>query len=69
MSMAEYSILAGKTYRTPDEELREVKAVGNGEVTYRALAAPQGPGTIARSAEKTVPIRQFAAEVESELVS
>ena len=68
MAMAEYSILAGKTYRTPDEEIREVKTIDGGEVTYRAIAAPHGPGMIARSADKTVAVGQFAAEVENELV-
>ncbi|CAN5908867.1 hypothetical protein BH11PSE3_BH11PSE3_15440 [soil metagenome] len=67
MAMADYSILAGKTYRTAEEEVREVKSIENGEVTYRAIIAPQGPGMMARSAEKTVPLSQFAAEIESEL--
>jgi hypothetical protein len=62
-----HSILAGKTYRTPDEEMREVTRIDGEQVIYRAVMATPGPGIIARPADKRLSIEQFAREVESEV--
>jgi hypothetical protein len=34
--MAEHSILVGKSYRTPEDEVRDVTSIDNGEVVYRS---------------------------------
>jgi hypothetical protein len=50
--MEEYSILVGKSYRTPDDEVRVVKSVDHGEVEYVAGSGSRGPGMIARVSTK-----------------
>lgn len=67
MSMSEFSILVGKTYRTTDGEVRQVKAFENGEVIYRAAAAPHGPGMLGRSESQRLSLARFAADAESEV--
>ena len=67
MAMSEHSILVGKSYRTPEDEVREVNKIEDGEVTFRTVAAAHGPGMIARVAGRHLPLAQFAAEVESEV--
>jgi hypothetical protein len=67
MAMAEHSILVGKSYRTPDNEVREVSGMDKGDVVYRPVAAAApGPGVMWLPA-KRLPLAQFAAEVESEI--
>jgi hypothetical protein len=66
MSMATHSILAGKTYRTAEGEVRQVKAIEDGNVIYRAVAAPAGPGMIGRSDSQRLSLARFAADAESE---
>ena len=67
MAMAEHSILVGKSYRTPDNEVREVSGMDKGDVVYRpVVAAAPGPGVMWLPA-KRLPLAQFAAEVESEI--
>ena len=66
MSMAEHSILVGKSYRTPDNEVREVSGMDKGDVVYRPVATTSGPGVLWMPA-KRISLAQFAAEVESEI--
>ena len=67
MPMSEHSILVGKTYRTTEGEVRQVKALENGDVLYRAVAASNGPGMIGRSDSLRLPRARFAADAESEV--
>jgi len=67
MPMSPHSILAGKCYRTPEEEMRQVKAVDQDEVVYTAVSSSHGVGLIARVADKRLSLVRFAAEVESEV--
>jgi hypothetical protein len=67
MPMAEHSILVGKSYRTPGNEVREVSAVEGGNVVYRLVAGAVGSGLESIGPPKRVPLSQFAAEVESEI--
>ena len=66
MAMAEHSILVGKSYRTPDNEVREVSAMDKGDVVYRQVSTTSGPGVLWGPAQR-LPLAQFAAEVESEI--
>ena len=66
MPMAEHSILVGKSYRTPGNEVREVSAMEKGDVIYRPVSTTSGPGVLWAPA-KRLPLAQFAAEVESEI--
>ena len=67
MSMSEYSILVGKAYRTTDREVRQVEAFEKGDVLYRAVTAPRGPGVLGRSETKRLSLARFAADAESEV--
>lgn len=67
MPMAPYTILAGKSYRTPDNEIREVISIEGDDVIYRCVAAPAGPGVIGMSGEKRMPLGTFLDDVESEV--
>jgi hypothetical protein len=66
MAMAEHSILVGKSYRTPDNEVREVSAMDKGDVVYRPVSTTSGLGVLWGPAHR-LPLAQFAAEVESEI--
>jgi hypothetical protein len=66
MAMAEHSILVGKSYRTPDNEVREVSGMEKGCVVYRPVTAGPGAGVMWAPA-KRLSLAQFAAEVESEI--
>ena len=67
MPMAEHSILVGKSYRTPHNEVREVSGLDKG----RCRLPPgdhRGPGPgVMWAPAKRLPLAQFAAEVESEI--
>jgi hypothetical protein len=65
--MDQHSILAGKTYRTGDNELRRVLAVEGDLVTFNTVAAM--PGVIARAEEVTLPLAEFARQAEGEASS
>lgn len=67
MSIGEGSVLAGKSYRMRDGEIREVAAVEDDEVVYRTLAAPLRSGMIVRSTEQRQPLPAFMAEAEGEV--
>jgi hypothetical protein len=66
MAMAEHSILVGKSYRTPDNEVREVSGMDKGDVVYRPVTVAPGPGVTWLPARR-LPLARFAAEVESEI--
>ena len=66
MAMGRDSIMVGKSYRTPGDEVRTVQSIDNDEVVYRA-ACGASPAMIARTADKKCSLAEFAAEVEAEL--
>ena len=66
MPISQLDVLVGKSYRTPDNEVREVSGMDKGDVVYRPVAAAPGPGVMWLPA-KRLPLAQFAAEVESEI--
>jgi hypothetical protein len=66
MAMGQNSIMVGKSYRTPDDEIRTVQSIDSGEVVYRA-ASGATPGMIARAADQKLSLEDFAAEVEEEV--
>ena len=66
MAMGIRSIMVGRAYQARDGEVREVTAIDNEIVTYRALSVPAGPGVIARSAERRMALTTFADEAEGE---
>ena len=66
MAVGQNSILVGKSYRTPDDEIRTVQSIDDGEVVYRAVSGAT-PGMIARAADQKLSIEDFAAEVEAEV--
>jgi hypothetical protein len=66
MPMGPNSILVGKSYRTPDNEIRTVQSIDHGAVVYRA-ASGATPAMIARLADQTLSLADFAAEVEGEV--
>jgi hypothetical protein len=66
MAMGPNSILVGKSYRTPDDEIRTVQSIDNGEVVYRAASAAT-PAVIARAANQKLSLEDFAAEVDGEV--
>lgn len=67
MPMAEHSILVGKSYRAPQSEVREVSAIEGSNVLYRVVSGTVGSGLESIGPPKRIPLRQFAAEVESEI--
>ena len=62
MPVAEDSILLGKSHRTPDEEVRDVRAIDNGGVIYLAVPHPGAGHDCAITAAAT----SLGAEVEGE---
>lgn len=66
MAMGLDSIMVGKSYRTPGEEVRTVQSIDNDEVVYRA-ACGASPTMIARTEDKKCSRAEFAAEVEAEV--
>jgi len=66
MAVGQNSIMVGKSYRTPDDEIRTVQSIDGDEVVYRS-ASGATPAMIARVAEQKLSLRDFAAEVEGEV--
>jgi len=66
MPMGPNSIVVGKSYRTPDDEIRTVRSIDNGDVVYHA-ASGATPAMIARVADQKLSLAEFAAEVEGEV--
>ena len=66
MAMGQKSIMVGKSYRTPDDEIRTVVSIDDGEVLYEA-ASSASPVMIARAAHKRISLADFAAAVDGEV--
>ena len=66
MPMGRDSIMVGKSYRTPGDEVRTVQSIDNDEVVYRA-ACGASPTMIARTEDRKCSLAEFAAEVEAEV--
>lgn len=66
MAMGLDSIVVGKSYRTPDNEVRTVQSIDGDEVVYRA-ACGAAPAMIARVTDQKCSLEDFAAAVEAEL--
>ena len=69
MPMDVRSIMAGKCYRTPEGEMRQVTAIESGNVAYSSISATHGPGLLTRLAGKRLPLERFASEVEYEVTA
>lgn len=66
MTMGKNSIMVGKSYRTPADEIRTVQSINDGEVVYRA-ASGASPAMITRTADQKCSLAEFAEEVEAEV--
>jgi hypothetical protein len=58
MAMGHDSIMVGKSYRTPGDEVRTVRGIDNDEVVYRA-ACGASPTMIARTEDRKCPVRNL----------
>jgi hypothetical protein len=65
MAMGRNSIMVGKSYRTPDDEIRTVQSIDNGEVVFRA-ASGATPAMIEHAVDQKLSLEDFAAEVDGE---
>jgi hypothetical protein len=68
MPMSQDSILAGKCYRTPEEEMRQVTAIDQNEVVFTSVSSTHGVGLISKAADKRLSLARFAEEAESEVL-
>lgn len=66
MPVSQERILAGRSYRTGANELREVSAVDQDEVVYHSLF-PGSAGLMVRTPDKRLALARFAAEAQSEV--
>ena len=66
MAMGRNSIMVGKSYRTPDDEIRTVQSIDIGEVVYQA-ASGAAPAMIEHAVDQKLSLEDFAAEVEGEV--
>ena len=66
MAMGLNSIMVGKSYRTPENEIRTVQSIEGEEVVYRA-ACGTTPALIARLTGQKCSLADFAAQVEAEV--
>jgi hypothetical protein len=66
MAVGRDSIMVGKSYRTPGDEVRTVQSIDGDEVAYRA-ACGASPTMIARNEDRKCSLAEFAAEVEAEV--
>jgi|EndMetStandDraft_7_1072992.scaffolds.fasta_scaffold121499_2 hypothetical protein len=66
MPISQDHIVAGRSYRTAANELREVSAIEQDEVVYHSLF-PGAAGLIVRTPAKRVALIRFAAEVQTEV--
>lgn len=66
MAMGVNSILVGKSYRTPDNEVRTVQSIDDDEVVYRA-ARGATPAMIASVNDQKCSLVDFAAQVDAEV--
>jgi len=63
--MEPHSILAGKTYRAADDELRRVVSIEGDIVVYKSVVAT--PGVIGQHADMKMPLGDFAQQAQGEL--
>ena len=62
------TILAGRSYRTVANEVREVSALEKDEVVYRSVfSTGRDSGMMVRTPDKRVALARFAAEAQSEV--
>jgi len=66
MPISQERILAGRSYRTTANELREVSAVDQDGVVYHSLF-PGSAGLMVRTPDKRLALARFAAEAQSEV--
>jgi hypothetical protein len=66
MPVSQERILAGRSYRTVANELREVSAVEQDEVVYHSLF-PGSAGLMVRTPDKRLALARFAAEAQTEV--
>jgi hypothetical protein len=64
MPMSQNSILMGKCYRTPEDEMRQVTAVEQDEVIFTSVSSTHGVGLISKATDKRLPLAFFAKEAE-----
>lgn len=65
MPVLQERILAGRSYRTVANELREVSAVEQDEVVYHSVFSGAA-GLRVRTPDKRIALARFAAEAQSE---
>lgn len=66
MPVSQERILAGRSYRTVANELREVSAVERDEVVYHSVFAGSA-GLMVRTPDKRLALARFAAEAQAEV--
>ena len=66
MPMWQERILAGRSYRTVANELREVSAVEQDQVVYHSVF-PGAAGLMVRTPDKRLALDRFAAEAQTEV--
>jgi len=66
MAMGRNSIMVGKSYRTPDDEIRTVQSIDNDQVVYRA-ASGAAPAMIEHAVDQKLSLEAFAAGVDGEV--
>jgi hypothetical protein len=66
MPISQERILAGRSYRTGANELREVSAVEQNEVVYHSVF-PGSAGLMVRTPDKRLALARFAAEAQVEV--
>ncbi len=66
MPISQERIIAGHSYRTVANELREVSAVEQDQVVYHSVF-PGSAGLMVRTPDKRVALARFAAEAQSEV--
>ena len=66
MPVSHERILAGRSYRTVANELREVSAIDQDEVVYHSVF-PAAAGLMVRTPDKRLALARFAAEAQTEV--
>ena len=66
MPISQERILAGRSYRTVANELREVSAVELDQVVYHSVF-PGSAGLMVRTPDKRLALARFAAEAQDEV--
>ena len=66
MPISQERILAGRSFRTVANELREVSAVEQDQVVYHSVF-PGASGLTVRTPDKRLALDRFAAEAQTEV--